>query len=135
MAGDRASVFTVSISIFSPPLRLFTLTNGFILFLLFVLIVSKLIVDEHNGILSVYSPGEGLGSTFSLEMPVKCKLKPTNDSVRRIVSFDSETSQRSRVFAARYATSNSTPVTPAHFNVNAVNVAAPVRGMIQSTIY
>ena len=56
---------------------------------LYTFLVSKGIMDAHGGVLSVYSAGEGKGSEFTIELPIKetCANLPNN------VSYDSDESK------------------------------------------
>jgi CheY-like chemotaxis protein len=38
--------------------------------ILYIYVVAYRIITQHNGNLSVYSPGEGLGCTFTMELPL-----------------------------------------------------------------
>ena len=47
----------------------------------FGLYICKGIVDLHNGLISVFSEGEGLGSTFTVQLPMQQPSKKAHDPV------------------------------------------------------
>ena len=54
--------------------------------------VSKTIVDMHNGSISVFSGGEGYGSTFTVELPICCKAETEAEADTNLAQSSSQDS-------------------------------------------